>query len=588
MDFISLLNLSPIWNSIFGLSLLFWNYIFSYKVSLNYKLIDNKVLNFIFFNIIFYIILTPLLFLLVFIKVEILIIKCFVYLILIFQFLYFIYGKKNYHKNFNYFNKFDYFIITILILFTFPQITDADSLDYHLGGVIEIMRNETSLLRNDEWYHFRLIGLGEMINFYGLLFYSKNFGQIFQILGITNILLILKLICKNNKITYLILCSFPLFASILLSGKQILLMTNCYLIASTILILRLQFSKKLIILILILIITPIGFKYSYIIYSFPMWVYFLFRFRDKISFVDYIKYSLIIFTLIPSIFFIKNIFYYHDPLSPFFEFLKINPDISIINFANELRYSEKVFQIWEFPFIPFLHILPINIGQISLLLSPLILVIYIIFFYKKTRQLSILILIIYILLFFSGKSLSRYFFDLYLISILIFFSNVNLNKLKRYKKFFILPTVPYSILTIASIVYSIFTITLSTFDTLKFKKSMNKVAHNYEIITWVNNKIKSNEKVLYDKLIRSKTFQNHDFVYYDLSSKSLTNLESIVKNNNIDKIVTSSQFFNDKIKKYYNCKIDSQKNLNEATRNPLNYQKNIAIVYILDTKCIKW
>jgi hypothetical protein len=576
------------WNSIFGLSLLFCNYIFSYKVSINYKLIDNKVLNFIFFNIIFYIILTPILFLLVFIKVEIVIIKCFVYLILIFQFLYFIYGKKNYLKNFNYFNKFDYFIIILLILFTFPQITDADSLDYHLGGVIEIMRNETLLLRNDEWYHFRLIGLGEMINFYGLLFYSKNFGQIFQILGFTNILLILKLICKNNKITYLILFSFPLFTSILLSGKQILLMTNCYLIASTILILRLQFSKKLIILILILIITPIGFKHSYVIYSFPMWVYFLFRFRDKVSYVDYIKYSLIIFALIPSIFFIKNIFYYQDPLSPFFEFLKINPDISIINFANELRYSEKVFQIWEFPFVPFLHILPLNIGQISLLLSPLILVFYIIFFYKKTRQLSILILIIYILLFFSGKSLSRYFFDLYLISILIFFSNVNLNKLKRYKEFFILPTVPYSILTIASIVYSIFTITLSTFDTLKFKKSMNKVAHNYEIVTWVNSKIKSNERVLYDKLIRSKTFQNHDFVYYDLSTKSLTNLESIVKNNNIDKIITSSQFFNDKIKNYYSCKINSQKNLNHATRNPLNVQKNIAIIYILDTKCFKW
>ena len=138
---------------------------------------------------------------------------------------------KNFAKyKFNIFNNYDYLILIIIIGYCFSPISDADLLDYHLGGPLDIIRNQELMPKIDEWYHFRLIGLGEMINFYGLLFYSKNFGQLFQVLAFSNILIIFKVLNKNYKFNYLILLSFPLFASLLLSAKHILIVSNFYLI----------------------------------------------------------------------------------------------------------------------------------------------------------------------------------------------------------------------------------------------------------------------------------------------------------------------------------------------------------------------
>jgi len=588
MNFIELININPILSSVFGLLILIWNYVFSYKLSLNKKIINNEILNFIFFNIFFYIIISPILLLFLFFKFELEIIKLLVYLIILVQLFYFFSGKKINLKSFKYFDKFDYILIFILFLFTFSQITDADSLDYHLGGVLEIIRNNGLDIRNDEWYHFRLIGLGEMINFYGLLFYSKNFGQLFQVLAFSNLLLIFKLINKNSKLNYIILTSFPIFASIILSAKQLLIVTNCYLLVFSILLLKIKISKKLIFFILILIIAPLGFKHSYLIYSLPIWVYLILILKNNLKFQELIKYSIIIFISIPLIFYLKNFYFYGDPISPFFEFIKENSNTNILKFADELRYSSKIFNLWEFFFVPFYHFIPTNFSEISLILSPTILSFYLIYFYQKERNLNILLFIIFCLLFFSGKSSSRYFLDLYLISLLILLFHLKQNKFRKYLNFFIISTIPFSLFTISVVFYSIATLSYPSLIENKFEKSMNNKAHNFEMISWINSKIKINEKVLYDETIRSKSYQKHKFIYYNISSKSKAEIQNIIENNNLDKIVLSKKNYENKISKNYNCKILNKKPLNQATRNPINVKKNIANIYILDTRCIKW
>jgi len=588
MNFIELININPNFSSIFGLTVLIWNYLFCYKFSLNFKILNNEILNFILFNILFYLILSPILLLFLFLKIELILIKILIYFLFIFQLFYFFYNKRLNLKKFNYFNKFDYLIIFFLTLFTFSQVTDADSLDYHLGGVIEIIRNNGLILRNDEWYHFRLIGLGEMINFYGLIFYSKNFGQLFQVLAFSNIILIFKLVNKNLKLNYLILTSFPLFGSIILSAKQLLIVTNCYLLVFITLLFNFQLSKKIFFALIVLIIAPIGFKHSYIIYSVPIWIYLGFFSKNNINLFKYIKYSTLIFLLVPFIVFFKNFFYYGDPVSPFLEFLKENPDIDILNFAKELRYSTKIFNIWEFFIIPFKHFVPINLNEISLLLSPTILAFYFIYFCKKDKNLSILLITIYCLLFFSGKSQSRYYLDLYLLSALIFLFNFKLDRFKKSMIYVSLSMIPYSFLTIGIILYSITTLSYPSLNKKDFEKVMNLKANDYEIIMWINDKIKENEKVFYDESIRSKTYQKHNFVYYKKFPKSNIELKNIIEDNEIDKIVLSKDIFEQKIEANYKCDIINKKPFHRATRNPINIKKNIAIIYILDSRCLKW
>ena len=588
MSFDNLLNISPLNSLFFGFLILIINYFFSFKLSNDFVFIKNKNLNFIFFNISYYLLIAPTLLLLLFFQVDIIYIKYLIYLLILLQIFYLFHKINFYLKKFNYFSKLEFFIILIFSFFVISQVTDADSLDYHLGGIMEIVRNGKLQIRNDEWFHFRLIGLGEMINFYGLIFGSKNFGQIFQVLAFSNLIILFKTINKDFKLNYIIILSFPIIASLMLSAKQLLIVSNCYLLFFAFFLTNQKFKVETIIPLLILVITPVGFKHSYIIYSIPLWLFLFFKSYSKFSPTKLLIFSLIIFLIFPGILFYKNFNHFGDPISPFMEFLKHRPNINVINFANELRYSTKVFNFLEFPIIPFLHIVPSKISDISLIISPLALSFYLIFLIREKREYIVLILIIYVLLFLSGKSQSRYYLDLYFLSTILLLNTSRFFFLKKQFKYMCLLLSPYILLTIGIIFYSIISLSLPIFDKNKYEKSMNAIAHNYEIVSWLNEKIKKSEFVLYDFTIRSKTYQKHKFIYHKIDSKSKEEIKHIVNINNIDKIVLNQNNYDNLISKFYKCDVTDKKILNKATRNPINSKKNIANILILDTRCLLW
>ena len=288
-------------------------------------------------------------------------------------------------------------------------------------------------------------------------FYSKNFGQLFQVLAFSNILIIFKVLNKNYKFNYLILLSFPLFASLLLSAKHILIVSNFYLIIFSVILIKDKILKYTIISLIVLIISPLGFKHSYLIYSAPLWISLFLIYKKKINFLKYFSYSVIVFLTIPFVFYLKNYFHYGDPVTPFLEELRINPDLKVINFANELRYSSKVFNFFEFPFIPVMHSLPLRLGEITLLISPLLILCYIfIYQIRNNKIIFTYIIIIFLLLFLSGKSLSRFYLDFYFLCLSIFLINFNYYKNNFLIKFIKIFMLPYALLTILMIGYGIF------------------------------------------------------------------------------------------------------------------------------------
>ena len=589
MDFLTLIQTKPIFSSLFGCLVILINYFFAYLISFKFITINNSKLNFVFFNVLLYLILSSILLFLLLLRINIQSIKFLIYLVFLFQIFYLIINFKSFaNYKFNIFNNFDYLILIIITAYCFSPISDADSLDYHLGGPLDIIRNQEFISKTDEWYHFRLIGLGEMINFYGLLFYSKNFGQLFQVLAFSNILIILKVLNKNYKFNYLILLSFPLFASLLLSAKQILIVSNFYLLIFSVILIKDKILKYTIVSLIILTISPLGFKHSYLIYSAPLWISLFLIYKKNINFLKYFSYSVIVFLAIPFVFYLKNYFHYGDPVTPFLETVRLNPDLNVINFANEIRYSSKIFSLFEFPFIPVIHSLPLRLGEITLLISPLIIFCYLfIYQIRNNKIIFIYIITIFILLFLSGKSQSRFYLDFYFLCVSIFLINLNYYKNNFLIKFITILMLPYALLTILMIGYGVFSLTVPMLNSEKLVSSMNKRAHNHEVIQWINDQVSSDDYVLYYKSIRSTSFQNHKFLFYEVSDFTIDDIKKIVNKNKITKIVLSKIRNEEIIQKIKNCKfIKSHKYNVFSTRNPFNKKKNIDYIYLLDSRCL--
>ncbi len=61
MNFANLIEINPVISSLNGLLVLFLNFIFTYILSLRFKLFNNSTLNFIFFNISIYFFISSIL-----------------------------------------------------------------------------------------------------------------------------------------------------------------------------------------------------------------------------------------------------------------------------------------------------------------------------------------------------------------------------------------------------------------------------------------------------------------------------------------------------------------------------------------------
>ena len=587
-----------LFSSISAFILIILNISFSYLLSKRFVFINSFKINFLILHTFFYFIIAQIIFVLLIAGVNIKDIKIFFYilyfLILTNLVLQFKDIKKifiSFFKNKNYNFLIYFFIFLFLLLFLISPVSDADSLDYHIGGPIDILREGYFKNRGDHWFHFRLMGSGEMINLYGLIFNSKNFGQIFQIIPIIHIMVVLNLVFKKNiKLTILLLFSSPIILHLSLSAKHILFLTSIYLLIFYIikfLSKELSKNKNLLYVLIFFNFIPIAFKYSYLIYSLPIFIYIMFS-QQKILRHKNLIQSLIFTGLLICPIFIKNIIFYTDPISPFFEFLKSNPENIIMSFANELRFSEKIFNLKEFLIIPFLHVNPFS-NSPTLLLSPVILIFYLYLIRYENWSSKILIFSIYLLLFMSGKSQSRYYLDLYLITIILSSELIIKIYSKKISGLLIkILSLSYLFLSAIIVLFGIYFLTIPSFKGQKnFDDMMSKNANNYEIVMFLNQNIGINEIIIHDQSIRSKSFQKYNFYYYNFENLNLIEIQNIIKNKNPSKIVINQNIWL-KIRQINSCNENDVKSkfMNRSTRNPYNRIKNIDKIFIVDTRCL--
>ena len=132
----------------------------SFRLSILFKLHEDKNLNFNLMFIICIILISNLMFLISFLDLKLLLLRSILLLLPIIGFLVFLKdfkGIKLLIKDF----KFNLFLIPIIIFFvlSLSPVTDADSLDYHIGYGLNVINNGTFSPRYD-WYHNMLSGHG--------------------------------------------------------------------------------------------------------------------------------------------------------------------------------------------------------------------------------------------------------------------------------------------------------------------------------------------------------------------------------------------------------------------------------------------
>lgn len=573
------------------------NDVLNYVVSVNLVLISISILTFFLFLF----------------KIE-LDIKRFIFLL---GFVYFLFNRKNTDiKKLIIFNRYEYLIIFLFLILALCPPSDADSLDYHLGFAVSAIENNAILIRED-WLHYRLFGYGEYLNLFGLLFYSKHFGQLVNFYAFYLICLIFKSLIVNQKIKMNLVFYFfstPLLIWLVYSSKPQLLLCQIFLLAF-IFILDVKLLKKNLLLINMMIIYTVSSKISFIFSTIIILSFIFYESYKNKFFLKYLS-NLIIATIIIMLPIMTLKYgYYGDIFPPLFETLKKTPDPAITEFLFTISKDQATFyQIKPYYslILPLFATLPLTAKLITAILGLGFNLFYLTPIYikniLKSKNLSYsLIFIGTSIIFFSFQNnfQPRYLMEAYLINGIMV--SLILNKKDRIIKII---NISYYVVTAAilliliPIIFSYFYV---NFNGDSYKKTMRKIANNYSEIEWVKKNISM------DDVVASQTTRSHALIDYKFVTrerlfqfnyvfrgenrkvnfdKDKIELIDLFKKFNVTKLVVKTKQtqpeFIDFLKKCTNFEfVNESKLIFTATRNPFSeLRKNSYELKIVENKCL--
>lgn len=431
-------------------------------------------------------------------------------------------------------NKFFFILLMVVfiiyIFLTLLPTTDPDSLDYHLGAPFKWL-NTNSFLPNYYWLNYRLVGFGEFLIYFGLVLEIENFGSSVQFLYI----FLFYLFLKENKVfsksvidknlIYLSIFTMPITLSLLMTQKFFLAPT--LIISSIIISIYLNyksFNKLNFFLIICSLYFCLLTKINFLIYFILINIFFL-KYVNNKYFYKIIFYNFF-FLLIVSPFYYRNYIFYGDPISPFLEFTKINPDTSLVNFSNYLRsYESNLDNLFSFFQSIIKTFIPIGYNSLTTFVG--VFIIY--FFIPKSQKKRKTYLFIGILALISQLLIGQ-FSSRYLLVSIIFFSIYFLINIKK-NKFLNVAVTSQSLLVI---IFSLYPILYFLFNNQNYLKDF---AYEYEETKWLNSNIK-NEKYISD--IRSVYFLNDNHViFFNYLANSSQSIE--IQNKKLKEFVTQNQ-----------------------------------------------
>ena len=526
----------------------------------------------------------------------------YIYGILIFFSLYGVfYLLKFLFKNFKnlkikfFYSEYSILIYLLFFLLCISPPTDIDSIDYHLGAPATWYEYKSFYPRKD-WLHYRFTGLGEHINIIGIYLKTFNFGQLIQFFSLILVGLFgYKHIenSANKKYFILAVLSCPLLLFLISTQKYHLTAASIVFCSIIFILNKSKLSNLDIICLVGSLIFAVGSKFSYIIPCGLIWFYLAYKCYNLGRIKNLIIYSFIsfIFILILPLY-LKNYFFYGDPLSPILEIFKNNSDPNIINFIN---YNKSfALDLNNLEFILYLFV-PQRLGSFATVLG--IVPLFLIFLnFKKidlnSKKILVFILIGVLFIFFSYRGIARYYLEFYFLICYVIFKNFD--KVK-YSKFFKLILHLQVIIMVLALLYSVSTLTPGIINKYYWNKVMSSKTNGFTLSKKVNKIIQSNHpgtdknillsEIRYGSLF-SKNFVSDQYnrfqstdLYSDDNNYTIKDLKSDKK---IDFILVRQNSFN---YKYFNNCVDYSKKYEiehyDVYRNPFNKSKNSRTFFLI-------
>lgn len=419
---------------------------------------------------------------------------------------------KSIEKN----NKFFLLILFLIIfgyfLLSLSPVTNADSLDYHLGVAKNILKNNKFSF-SEEWFTAYQAGAGEVLISIGLVVGAEQFSSLIQFSSILSILgVFLKFVKvnyyhKNNLLIILIIFSSPIFIMLVSSAKPQLFFSALILICFSLAIVNLANKEYKNNYCDIAIISFLGFlscigKFSFnLSFLLILIICFFFLLKKKILF-----FSLVIIIFTFFLIFIPQIIWKYNEYGGSFYSYFLNPfpihKPGLLSFFIHNKTIQDHYRYFPFFLFP---IYGVNITEF--IGFAWILFLYFFKNYKKFHV-KILFFIIFSYLVLSNiyaKPSARFYVDPLLWIVFIFLKQNLIIKNKFLKLLFLT-----QVFIITVIIWSsIYNLLPGSFNEQNKDKVLSDFADGYLLIKWSNLILPKDTNVVINH--RSTYFSNNEF-----------------------------------------------------------------------------
>ena len=315
-----------------------------YNISskINNKL-NIKIDNF-FFSIIFFLIFLGLITLLIIFRINLNLAPNFLLIIFLISFLNFIYLYFFRIKSFLEQEKTISILLASFSILTLIPIAGADSYAYHLAWPQDLIHNQ-DIVFDKLFLESRVVGVGEIVNYVGLLLGSENLLSFLSM--VTLFTYILKNKKNKKKIIILILLSSPIYYKYLLDQKPFILPCIFLVIFLENFFSQIELKKINYFDIFSFLISLSFFantKYPFLLIAFFIYLFFLYIAFKRKFFTKYFLISIFIFIFHFMPLPMTKLFIFGDPFSPFFEGIFNNADQDILK-LREMYKSWDGFNI---------------------------------------------------------------------------------------------------------------------------------------------------------------------------------------------------------------------------------------------------
>ena len=419
-------------------------------------------------------------------------------------------------------------IITLLLgyfLLALGPITNADSLDYHMGVPLYIV-NSGEYPAFKFWIHFPTSGSGEILNTLGLFVKAEQFPSLIQYSGILSLAgIFLKVINKKkNYLIYLLLVlSCPVLIFLVSSAKiQLNFVAASTLVFSLVFFGKLNNFKNLnfLLFINIFLMSAVNAKYSFALSSFLIWIYVFYYCYISKTFNKLILSSAIIFcfTLLP-----RMIWRMHTYEMDIIDTLLSPLPLNILGYKQLLN---SVTSCGYHGCFPYWLVFPYSLGEMTEALGFGSLAIIFLKFSKNKNLLLPLSLVFaqIILSVIFGQNNARWFLEpmIWIILLVKYFGTRFDKSIKVYFGVVKLQ----SIVILSFISYGILFISIGSLSSNLRDKVLNNNANGYSLFKWSNSKLKSNDVLISThrsfSLSDVRTIPGDLFYYIDISDPKAT------------------------------------------------------------------